>query len=368
MVLELNPSGLRVVVTATETPTQETSEVTATIDGISSSPATITILPGPEQTGFETVAVNHFAEQAPSIVMVDATGIGVDDHTIAVAGQGLVPTLTGTGQELTVFAPDRAVFLRPIPQPPEVIRQTNGGIVARNDPWPLKVRLAIWLVGNITAADVEPDVLLAEAIFLESRAGVKFFDLLSITEVTDPADATEIGTECADAEVLPAAAFDANALNIYYVSGMADRGMSCAPPLYHPVIYVSADDAWDETLAHELGHRLGLIYPYPLVIGGHTTGTDGFEKNNIMWGVGHDRVPTRRHDLSLGQVFSINVDCRSWVNEKGMRGSTALTKCCQCDPYATGPCPLLAHDVVPVTSTGSIPSGWCSSVVCPSGC
>ena len=148
---------------------------------------------------------------------------------------------------------------------------------------------------------------------------------------------------------------------MYYVNSLGARGFACSD---EPYIYIDADIAHPETLAHELGHAMGLDQPDYVGWGGHTQNITGFEQNNLMWYRGTDVGPTVRWDLSLGQAFRINVDKRSWLNATVTR-HTAPDRCCGCNPYCAQPCPALASDVTPVALTGSLRDGVCADLNCP---
>ena len=92
------------------------------------------------------------------------------------------------------------------------------------------------------------------------------------------------------------------------------------------------------TLAHELGHTLGLRVPYS----GHTLLVEGFGSSNLMWPYESDASHAPRASYSLGQVFRINLDSRSW-----MRMYTTESRRCD-GTDGDRFCPALARDVAPL--------------------
>ncbi len=149
---------------------------------------------------------------------------------------------------------------------------------------------------------------------------------------------------CADVATLPSTVTpDPTKLNIYHVTSVVDvdgtiqRGYFCTPN----VILVAHGMALDNTFAHELGHALGLISPYF----GHIDGVSGFIRDNVMStdaATGQDD----RHRLSLGQLFRMHVDGRSWLRRNSDLTDGPFT--CSCDPYSTKVCPALSADLRPL--------------------
>jgi hypothetical protein len=108
----------------------------------------------------------------------------------------------------------------------------------------------------------------------------------------------------------------------------------------------------DNVLAHEMGHALGLVEPWEW--SGHADDVKGMSSDNLMWAGLDDAVAHSRYRLSIGQVFRMHFDKRSWLNF----GQTATD--CGCDPYAVRPCPKMSADVTPVADKGArVGGGTC---------
>jgi hypothetical protein len=88
----------------------------------------------------------------------------------------------------------------------------------------------------------------------------------------------------------------------------------------------------DPTLAHELGHALGLIHPKSL--GGHTYAIAGFDAYNLM------ATNTDVTSATVGQLYAMNFSSDSWINRPGSPQSKPVVRTCQ-DTWGSGECPAL---------------------------
>ncbi|MEX2181574.1 MAG: hypothetical protein WD771_05990 [Gemmatimonadaceae bacterium] len=146
--------------------------------------------------------------------------------------------------------------------------------------------------------------------------------------------------------------WDPNAINVYVMDAFTEaRGQYCWPPegsdAPHNVIRIQPN-ALPSTLAHELGHLAGLVVPWG-ENGRHTGHVDaikGFAKDNLMWGRVNLETTAARTRLSLGQVYRMHFDPRSFF-----AAAAAPQLDCGCDPYA-GACGLLSRDVRPIANAG----------------
>ena len=257
-----------------------------------------------------------------------------------VAGSGELPVIG-------VFAPEHVAILRNNPpwsdgQGDEVDLTLAARVVV-----PVKVWVAVSKPGSVALA--QSDLTEAENLFEKNHAGITFQP--DITQVTG-SDVATIGFGCDNAVSLVSSSpplYDPNRLNVYYVEqivnflGIPFRGFYCLDARgIRNIIYVSTTLHSSTTLTHELGHAfVGL---------GHTGGSGvpripGFTSKNLMWSSATVKGSESRNTFSLGQVYRINADAGSWLNQVVGGGSaTALrpsgfTRPCQTTPAV---CPPLA--------------------------
>jgi len=131
------------------------------------------------------------------------------------------------------------------------------------------------------------------------------------TTVHAAADASLVGWGCST--VLrgakasdPKSYYDSDRINIYVVQGVWDgsgsvlQGEQCGD--LPNVIYLSQKYAHSGTLAHELGHALGLLHP--------ASAPWGKSKLNLMV----DGSDSTFNQLTAGQAVRTLLDSQSWVN------------------------------------------------------
>jgi hypothetical protein len=224
------------------------------------------------------------------------------------------------------------------------------------------------------------DLKLANEIFAANRAGVRF-EVRGETELAVNVEvAPDVGTVVVNGtdvlatpvnvctSVAQSAQLDISAptsmssssssaititpgkvVHLFYVDFLSGAGFSCIDA---DVIFINEGTRVPTTLAHELGHKLGLrdpdIYPVPTDGIGHTDYGNAkkllFSGENLMWrGIVSTWQAPRRH-ISLGQIFRIHADgTRSWlaINLPAQQ-DTVLA----CGPKYTEevPCPILNLD------------------------
>lgn len=198
----------------------------------------------------------------------------------------------------------------------------------------------------------------AQAVFEEQRTGIAlvFPDIIWVSPGSD--SALRIGQGCDNAlglrTTLPVLARPW--LNVFFVTGMKIgtmtglRGYDCAVTLdgasgnlydydAQNVIYVDTAKFLPATVAHEIGHALGLLTPEK-TLWGHTTGQPGFTSDNLMWD-GSNSVD----QISLGQSYRMNFDARSWLNRPLRLVRPRRFRVCASDVTYWWECPPLALDL-----------------------
>ncbi len=123
-------------------------------------------------------------------------------------------------------------------------------------------------------------------------------------------------------------------------------GYTCAQtPRRGPVIVMSAAHFNPTTLTHELGHMLGM--GKQMENDGHTEGRDGFTPANVMWSAPDLCTGRTRERFSLGQIYRMNFDARSWIWYGGsadtLKWPLTWRRTCQKN-HGEGTCPALATD------------------------
>lgn len=224
----------------------------------------------------------------------------------------------------------------------------------------VKVEFSMVLVakGSQAAQQAGLDTVRAIQLFNRNRVGLTFHASRIITgKQLNSADTTTIGSGCDQAKLNTLAKradlYDADRLNVYFVAGSAGgwRGWNCFTVGYPNVIYISIAGESPASLAHELGHALGL-QDWPEHVLGHTGAGNqwriaGFVYQNLMWTNLSDQQALEQSHFSIGQGYRMNMDKTSWVNRAGIvPGRLGLT----CHPLVAKdsiPCPFLALDTVP---------------------
>jgi len=196
----------------------------------------------------------------------------------------------------------------------------------------------------------------ANSIFKENRAGIQFNAVKGdappgLCDGTLKADCSpDYLKDCLGIPV------DEARLNVIYLETLGGPlGLTCRPDQYPSVkarvVFVSEDEKYDETLAHEFGHVLGHRWPFLCWLLGHVKQgvQEGFENTNLM----HDRTyaTPKRDRLTVGQVFRMIVDDGSWYQVEPTFDNTILGRVqgwgCPSKPYDGGICPQIHRDPGP---------------------
>jgi len=321
-----------------------------TITPLSTAPDKVTLTNQVPATGSATVLIDgpRSSGCANDDVFLGAGSIDV--------GSLLAPKSTCPA-EVAVFSSGNAMALDTA-----VKTWTNNGGDVRPETLkpPIRVPVVIWVDTLVPSGTNGPldDLKDAMVYFLDNKAGVDFDTTAGTVKTVASATARRtIGYSCDSASAARRGNYYlAGVLNVYYVHDIhlgasydkstAPRGWNCVDHGAPNQLYVSMIDRANTTLAHEIGHALGLQVPY----NGHTDWLQGFDESNLMWS--YQDVIDRDH-IALGQAYRISADSNSWLN---LPPSTLRTgqpaRDCGCNPFHDRPCPVLARDGAGPVTTG----------------
>ena len=202
------------------------------------------------------------------------------------------------------------------------------------------IPLKIWLVGvasQVAAMENVRNRMLDKALPVLSALGTGF-TLDTASAFLNPSVLTP---HCNSSDVISMnpAIYDTSKINVYFVAHYGNiQGLTPANNCWmksHPEIaFLSWQNVnlTDPTLAHELGHALGLIHPKSL--GGHTYAVPGFDAYNFM------ATNTDVTNATVGQLYAMNFSTDSWINRSGSPLTKPVVRTCQ-DTWGTGVCPEL---------------------------
>jgi hypothetical protein len=352
-----------------------------------SAQATVRIVRSTTPPG-DRLLTNHTRGATPDVALVTGKWGGVDvaDSVFAIVGiadlGGVGATNAAAGDAVISFSATDSMRYRLVPwtvgpKPDTVdLRPTKppfgATVVAELRDTPARgalraVPVALWLAFEPPSEPVErarvlDELDLADSIFRMNRAGIRFDangPVVLPNQVSDGCDgAWEIlrgGRPVGYTGAWPDLAADV--VHVVYCAGCIEGsyGVACSE---HPdsaaLILVESGTAMPSTLAHELAHTLGLRGDLE---GGHVTDAIGFGHRNLMATFFGGQSSSFRDHLSLGQVFRMNVDRRSFLcrhgncpSVPGLIGGVH----CQDDPLLSTPCLCLAADPLPPFN----PNAW----------
>jgi hypothetical protein len=203
---------------------------------------------------------------------------------------------------------------------------------------PIELPLKLWLVADqadLGKAMSQRDRLIEQAYpILHDRGTGMTLDTSSSVLASG-----SISPDCADfGQIISQPGYDAARLNVYFVEFYKklqnNSGYTCVDVAHPEIIFIAwgKADVQDPTLAHELGHALGLIAP---PIWGHTFLVPGFTSGNFM------ASEPQITNASIGQLFRLNFSSDSWLNSDMSAFKRSEARPCQKTWTAAPECPAL---------------------------
>jgi hypothetical protein len=267
----------------------------------------------------------------------------VASPTVTLHGVSYDPS--GCPVEFDAFAPGLGAYARlvdPLDSGAEdwLSDAIVAGSVAISLPSLKRIPLRIWLVavpGDVAAREAVRDRLLDKAYPIFETMGTGL-TLDTISTTLSPSLLTAKCDQAGSISMNPAI-YDASRINAYFVSWYGNNpGLTLAANCWmqgHPEILLfsaSNPNLTDPSLAHELGHALGLVNPGG--VGGHTDYTAGFDAYNLM------ATNTDVTNISIGQLYALNFSAESWLNRSGSTLQSAVIRDCA-NSWEAAPCPSL---------------------------
>ncbi len=346
-----------------------TDTATVTITPLSTDPDAVKLMNQLPATGSATVLIDG---PRPSSCANDDIFLGTGTITVGslLAPSGPCPA------EVAVFSQGNAMRLET-----QVSSWTNNGGDVRTEALtpPIRVPLIIWVDTVAVIGTTAPlqDLVNTNTLFFDQQVGVDFDTSPTVVRdrTTDPMAKATIGYGCDSAPgVRTSAYYVEGALNVYYVHDIHSAtdaiGWNCVDRGFPNQVYVSMTGRSSSTLAHEIGHALGLQLPFDGHVGGFVDAATqtaynvkGFDTSNLMWSYG-----TTRDKITMGQAYRMSADRLSWLNLPPSHRPGQPVKDCGCNPFHEDVCPMLAR-VAPGALTPGFtnmmhPLFGCSIVMC----
>lgn len=340
------PSGTEVLVTLDGgRPSGEVIRISASNGTLLGDAYLVVVASEPAPTPDDEVRASHTPNDPPVLALLSGQQSGncVTDQVRSFVMRVPIERWDGSAgcarSEASVFSVGRRPLLKqPMGWTParEVVDATTAGA-----PIPIPLRVVIGVSDSNyddALTKVNNGLTLTESVLRNTRAGlsVPASAQVTIRQALDPAFNQCAGIPSLPTNVKP----DSARLNIYVIESVdGARGMFCAPN----VILLSRVYMLATTTPHEFGHALGLISPDS----GHVDDIHGFARDNLMsTSTGAGTSGDQRSRLTLGQLYRMHVDGRSWIKRDAqLQDGHPL---CPCDPYASSVCPMLSTDVRPV--------------------
>lgn len=337
--------------------------------------ASVTITADPATGTSDVVQAPHLPGNAPAWAVVrgarGATAVYHEIHafarraSIADLDAGLQTGATDSKKGPDVTAEGSVVLLSRAARTTRAVtdwhpgRQTVDYFLTGGGTGDVKVQLAPPLTVTVRAWDATTaggidllDLELATGIFSRNPSGIVFAAEGDAVGRLVTTSATE--NDCADPGALMRLAsnpdqtpFDpAKAeLHVAYVQDLGGwNGWACRPdpdPAKPARLIMVAANRHATTLAHELGHTLGLRQPS----NGHINCVRGLDQSNVMFAGVDATHQAGRTTFSIGQAFRMRYDAGSWVS--ALLADAGGPLACAAQDAAgveteSGPCPRLS--------------------------
>jgi hypothetical protein len=392
------PSGDSAVLAAGSVATPTSNTVEVELNNRLSARANVIVVPNnPDSPTTDRIAA--IAEKYPNYALIDGhANPGADDPAsltkgiagpicrkntwVAFVGMGLAGDLVGdcptmhprpdVKGEVTVFAPAYGAFRSDVTwssgaNTVTVSSTATDAFAPVDRPKPLTVSYTVFLAASgANQEKIQKEIESARETFRKEGTGLELNGTISavavpaVSVVVSGADAplecARVREDLERAEVDVGTALDGARLTVWYVddilgpprgageisypSGLA--GYSCPhDPEDGSIILITSGLGSPTTLAHELGHTLGLRDD-----AGHTNELPGFSYTNIMW-IGPDvNRPNARKHFTLGQTYRMNFDAQSWLHRTTNAAAPRPMPPQTCGQADEGlPCPTLAWDM-----------------------
>lgn len=337
------------------------TKLTASLGTLSAS-ADIWILAQNASGSVDSVRADYRSGMWPDLLLLDDLSAPkpVDDSLIAFVGIGLLGDLSGGAGEAARLATDQAFYLETVTWHSTRDMIDMESATDDNVSPPLTPTFTVWIATGDAAAPthVDEDADRAIQIFQREYTGVNLRPVRK-TAAGSGTFKLERGPngEClslvtklqAIGVPVTSSAFSKESLNVVYVDDIllppttsnfvnvssSFSGYTCPwDPTVGTVILINAPARGTGTMAHELGHALGLHEPDT----GHTISVSGISYTNMMWPWEYDITNAPRSTFSLGQAFRVGIDDHSWLRFWGADSR-------DCDPTGVDrSCPPLEKD------------------------
>lgn len=231
----------------------------------------------------------------------------------------------------------------------------------------LTIRVIVWLEPGSETEDLLSDIdtwlTIANTVLSINRTGLqidldwrkKKQQLGSALQLGDKGDLSAIcDTLKASDFTRPAKVNVTKGVNLFIADAVGnDNGYSCKSP---NGVVILGRGAGALTFVHELGHTLGLRpwgapnnddpgFPWT----GHTNKNPDILRNNVMWSRPNDGGSGHRNEFTLGQIYRMNFDDRSWIDTAAVLDGSENAKRpmvrCQDSATVSWPCPRLDLDI-----------------------